>query len=314
MNTRAGQPAEALRPHRRRTNSSPPTSRIRPRCLDPHPARRVRHQRPPRLLPRHRVQRHPHPATTQAIVDYRTAQGITVPVPRRDTHGLSRPAERPRSRCWSPTACACSWTTSRLGADARAQPRDHPHQHRAHLDKPTTGPGARRHRRHPVAQPAPRRRLQVQPAARRPGRHRRHRWIADRANELIAGGVRDATRFEASDVETYDFRGAYVADLKNIIDVDAIARRRAHRRRPAGRREVEYWGRSPSLRTRPHRREPRGRPDAGLHDAGLGRKIRMDLSSPSAMASLLARQQTTTSSPATTPTPTGTASSRPTAG
>ena len=33
----------------------------------------------------------------------------------------------------------------------------------------------RRHRHHAVAQPAGRRRLQVQPAQRRPGRHRRHR-------------------------------------------------------------------------------------------------------------------------------------------
>ena len=40
----------------------------------------------------------------------------------------------------------------------------------------TTGTGPRRrHRRHPVAQPARRRRLQVQPAARWPGRHRRDR-------------------------------------------------------------------------------------------------------------------------------------------
>ena len=44
-------------------------------------------------------------------------------------------------------------------------------------------------------------------------------------------------------------------------------------------------------------------------------KIRMDCSSPSAMASLIAPQgRVRTSPPATTPTPTGTASSRPTAG
>ena len=44
-------------------------------------------------------------------------------------------------------------------------------------------------------------------------------------------------------------------------------------------------------------------------------KIRMDCSSPYAMASLIGQQATsTTSPPATTPTPTGTASSPPTAG
>ena len=46
----------------------------------------------------------------------------------------------------------------------------------------------RRHRHHAVAQPARRRRLQVQPAQRRPGRHRRHQWIQDRANDLLRGG------------------------------------------------------------------------------------------------------------------------------
>ncbi len=44
-------------------------------------------------------------------------------------------------------------------------------------------------------------------------------------------------------------------------------------------------------------------------------KIRMDCSSPYAMASLIAAtRRRTTSRPATTPTPTGTASSRPTPG
>ena len=44
-------------------------------------------------------------------------------------------------------------------------------------------------------------------------------------------------------------------------------------------------------------------------------KIRMDCSSPNAMASLIAQAGTSTRSPpATTPTPTGTASSPPTAG
>ena len=43
-------------------------------------------------------------------------------------------------------------------------------------------------------------------------------------------------------------------------------------------------------------------------------KIRMDCSSPSAMASLIAGSPTSLSPPATTPTPTGTASSPLTAG
>ena len=49
-------------------------------------------------------------ATTQAIVDYRTAQGIVGPLfLGRDTHALSRPAERSGTRTRAPgTASAAS--------------------------------------------------------------------------------------------------------------------------------------------------------------------------------------------------------------
>ncbi|MFF3602003.1 phosphoglucomutase, alpha-D-glucose phosphate-specific, partial [Kitasatospora indigofera] len=47
-------------------------------------------------------------------------------------------------------------------------------------------------------------------------------WIANRANELIAGGLLEVKRAEPSAVETYDFRSRYVEDLENIIDIAAI--------------------------------------------------------------------------------------------
>ena len=67
-------------------------------------------------------------------------------------------------------------------------------------------------------------------------------WIADRANELIAGGLEGVKRTPFKDLDgdalgEYDFREAYVRDLENIIDIAAIKKaRRAHRRRPARRR------------------------------------------------------------------------------
>ena len=91
----------------------------------------------------------------------------------RDTHGLSEPAWATALEVLAANdvtvlvdaATGYTPTPARLARDPARQPR------RADQD---AGPG-RRHRRHPVAQPAPRRRLQVQPAARRPGRQRRHR-------------------------------------------------------------------------------------------------------------------------------------------
>ena len=137
----------------------------------------------------------------------------------------------------------------------------------------------RRHRRHPVAQPARRRRLQVQPAARRPGRHRRHevdRRPRQRADRRRPGrGQADAVRPGPGRRQpAYDFLGPYVDDLPSVLDLDAIrAAGRAHRRRPAGRRERGLLGGDRrAARARSDRGEPAGRPDLAVHDAGLGRQ------------------------------------------
>ena len=105
----------------------------------------------------------------------------------------------------------------------------------------------------------------------------------------------------------------YVDDLGSVVDLDGDPRRAAHaRRRPAGRRERRLLGADRrALRARPHRRQPRAstRPSRFMpldHDG----KIRMDCSSPYAMAGPDRRSRTSSTSPsATTPTPTATASS-----
>ena len=110
-------------------------------------------------------------ATTEAICRYRAAQGYTGPLfIGRDTHALSEPAWRTalevlvgeRRRRARRQRGRLHADARRLARDPRRQPRRVPRGAR------------RRHRRHAVAQPARRRRLQVQPAQRRPGRHRRH--------------------------------------------------------------------------------------------------------------------------------------------
>jgi phosphoglucomutase len=76
------------------------------------------------------------------------------------------------------------------------------------------------------------------------------RWIEHKANELLEGGLRGVARvpFErarrASTTHQHDYLDAYVADIGNVIDCDAI---RGARLRlgvdPLGGAGVHYWGR-----------------------------------------------------------------------
>jgi phosphoglucomutase len=116
-------------------------------------------------------------------------------------------------------------------------------------------------------------------------------WIANRANELIADELRDVQRAEASAVESYDFRTHYVEDLASIIDLDAIKgagiRIGAD---PLGGASVSYWqaiadtyGLDLTVVN------PEVDPTWSFMTLDWDEKIRMDPSSPSAMASVVAR-------------------------
>ena len=116
-------------------------------------------------------------------------------------------------------------------------------------------------------------------------------WIAKRANEIIADGMRDVRMSEPSGVETYDFRGNYVADLKNIIDVEAIKSSGIRiGADPLGGASVNYWqaiadtyGLDLTVVN------PEVDPTWSFMTLDWDGKIRMDPSSPSAMASVVAR-------------------------
>jgi phosphoglucomutase len=131
-------------------------------------------------------------ATTQAICEYRTGQGIDGPLfLGRDTHALSSRPLPPRWRC-SPPTCV----TVMIAPDRYTPTPALSHAILNYNAQPERGP-RRRHRHHALAQPPGRRRLQVQPAQRRPGRQRHHPLDQDRANRLLAErllGV-DASRY-----------------------------------------------------------------------------------------------------------------------
>jgi phosphoglucomutase len=123
-------------------------------------------------------------------------------------------------------------------------------------------------------------------------------WIQDRANALIAEDLKEVERIPyaralaADTTGRYDFLGAYVDDLPSVLDLDAI--RDAGVRigaDPLGGASVAYWG---EIAER-HRLDltvvnPHTDPTWRFMTLDWDGKIRMDCSSPYAMASLIARK------------------------
>ncbi|PVG82075.1 phosphoglucomutase, alpha-D-glucose phosphate-specific [Nocardioides gansuensis] len=120
--------------------------------------------------------------------------------------------------------------------------------------------------------------------------------IAQRANELIAAGLDGVRRVPfaraRAAVSAYDFLGSYVDDLPSVLDLDKV--REAGVRigaDPLGGASVAYWG---EIAER-HGLEltvvnPLVDPTWRFMTLDWDEKIRMDCSSPSAMASLIRRK------------------------
>ncbi|MEU4574980.1 phosphoglucomutase (alpha-D-glucose-1,6-bisphosphate-dependent) [Nonomuraea sp. ATR24] len=119
-------------------------------------------------------------------------------------------------------------------------------------------------------------------------------WIQDRANRLLAAGLKNVPRVSytkaLAEAGRHDFLGSYVDDLPSVIDLDAI---RASGVRigadPLGGAAVAYWG---EIAER-HRLDltvvnPLVDPTWRFMTLDWDGKIRMDCSSPYAMASLIA--------------------------
>lgn len=230
-------------------------------------------------------------AITQAVVDYRTSQGITGPLfVGADTHALSGPAQT--------TALDVLVANGvRVLADQYDDYVPTPALSHAIL-KWNNDPAKRAEGEAdgivitPSHNPPQDGGIKYNPPHGGPADSDATKWIADRANELIAGELHEVNQAEPSAVETYDFRGAYVEDLANIIDFDAI---RASGIRigadPLGGASVGYWG---AIRDRygidlevvNEKVDTRW----AFMTLDWDGKIRMDPSSPNAMASVLANR------------------------
>jgi phosphoglucomutase len=229
-------------------------------------------------------------ATSQAICEYRAEQGIDGPLfLGADTHALSAPATASALEVF-----AANDVTVLI--DARGGFTPTPALSRAILDHNASLPA---HRADgvvvtPSHNPPPDGGFKYNPPDGGPAGTEITKWIQDRANELMAAdldGVRRVPYARAlAAAQKYDFLDAYVGALPRIVDLDAI--RSAGVRigaDPLGGAAVDYWGEIGS----------RYGLDLTVVNPLVDRtfrfmtldwdgKIRMDCSSPSAMASLIA--------------------------
>lgn len=235
-------------------------------------------------------------ATTQAIVDYRAGQGIHGPLfLGRDTHGLSLPAER-----------SAIEVLVANGVDVRVDARD------SWVPTPALSHAILAYNRERAADDPGRADGIVVTPSHNPPRDGGFKynpphggpadtdatsWIAERANELIAAGLEGVQRtryadLDAEALEQYDFREAYVRDLDAIIDIEAIKKSGIRiGADPLGGASVEYW----SLIAEHYGLDltvvnPDVDPTWRFMTLDWDEKIRMDPSSPNAMAALVARR------------------------
>ena len=225
-------------------------------------------------------------ATTQAIVDYRRGEGIDGPVYiGRDTHALSEPAMVSAlevliaggvqvlvdaSGRYTPTPAVSHAILTHEGGKADGivvTPSHNPPRDGGFKYNPPTGG------------PAPAEATD---------------WIAKRANEYIAAGLDGVKRTPVSGVlderaGKFDYLDHYVADLGNVVDMDAIKASGLHiGADPMGGASVDYWG-AIGERYGLNLEVVNPHVDATWRFMTLDTdgQIRMDCSSPNSMASLV---------------------------
>ncbi|GAA4284332.1 phosphoglucomutase (alpha-D-glucose-1,6-bisphosphate-dependent) [Brevibacterium daeguense] len=121
-------------------------------------------------------------------------------------------------------------------------------------------------------------------------------WIENRANELLETGWRSVPRtpfqraFHLDNTTNFDYTSSYVEDLGLAIDIPAIRQSGLHiGADPMGGASVDYWAAiAEALDLNLEVVNPDVDPTWSFMTLDWDEKIRMDCSSPSAMASLIA--------------------------
>ncbi|MEU6194760.1 phosphoglucomutase (alpha-D-glucose-1,6-bisphosphate-dependent) [Streptomyces sp. NPDC047061] len=234
-------------------------------------------------------------ATSQAICEYRGGQGTDGPLfLGADTHALSEPAKVTALEVFA----ANGVTVLIDSADGYTPTPAVSHAILTHNRGRTTGlaDGVVVTPSHnPPADGG----FKYNPPSGGPAASDATSWIQDRANQIIADGMKDVQRIPyehalaAPATGRYDFMGTYVDDLPSVLDLDAV---RASGLRigadPLGGASVAYWGRIAER----HGLDltvvnPYTDPTWRFMTLDWDGKIRMDCSSPYAMASLIEKRE-----------------------
>lgn len=230
-------------------------------------------------------------ATTQAIVEYRAAQGTTGPLfIGRDTHALSEPA-------WVSAleVLAANDVVAMIDGADRFTPTPAVSHAILQFNRGRDSDLADGIVVTPSHNPPRDGGFKYNPPNGGPADTDATGVIAKRANEILRGGLADVKRVPLAQAlklaERHDYMNAYVDDLPNIIDIHAI---RAQEIKigadPLGGASVDYWG-AIAERHKLNLTVVNPLVDATFRFMTLDTdgKIRMDCSSPNAMTSLLGK-------------------------
>ncbi|MFT6563310.1 MAG: phosphoglucomutase [Actinomycetes bacterium] len=233
-------------------------------------------------------------ATTQAIVEYRSAQGIDGPLfMGMDTHALSEPAY-----VTALEVLAANDVEVRLDPGDSFTPT--PAISHAILVYNNSGqPGlADGIVITPSHNPPYDGGFKYNPPNGGPADTDITKWVQDRANQIVASGLTAVKRTTwakartADTTQNYDFLETYIDDLPNVVNVDAV--RDAGIRigaDPLGGASVNYWGAiAERLNIDLTVINPTFDRQFGFMTLDWDGKIRMDCSSPNSMASLIANK------------------------
>ncbi len=233
-------------------------------------------------------------ATTQAIVDYRREQGVDGPLfIGRDTHGLSEPA-------WVSALEVLAANDVTVLVDSRDGYTPTPAVSHAILRANagrTTGHGlADGIVVTPSHNPPGDGGFKYNPPHGGPAGSDATKVIAQQANAYLRAGLEGVHRVPFSraraHASAYDYLGTYVDDLPSVVDIGRIRDARIRiGADPLGGASVAYWG---EIAER-HQLDltvvnPLVDPTWRFMTLDWDEKIRMDCSSPSAMASLIRRR------------------------